>query len=115
MKKMFLASLILTSPVHTYASPKVDCKASIDSIATLLRNQSMLSIKTHGTDNFTKNEIEIMMSTSKTIINESKIILEACKLDREMTEGVIDVIINNTSNIEQLTFEQNRPNPAQVK
>ena len=103
MKQLVIIAALLVVPLNAYADKKQECNIAIDKIASYLRSQSAVIDKTDNIKDLSRDEIEAMIAKAQNIVDEGERMINLCDLDQEMTEGVIDLIINNKAKIEKLT------------
>ncbi len=84
------------------ANLEQSCNNAINKTATYLRIQSTMSYEPDNRQEFSRDKAEVMIHVAQNIIDESEHIIALCDLDHEMTEGAVNLIIDNQAKIERL-------------
>ncbi len=106
-KQLIPLAVLLIIPLNAYAGKVRECNIALDKTATYLRSQSAITDKSDNMKSLSRCEIEEMISTAQNIINEGERIITLCDLDQEMTEGVVNLIIDNKTKLKQLANDVN--------
>jgi hypothetical protein len=108
MKQLIPIVALFITPYTVYADSQRQCNIALDKTATYLRSQSAITDRLDNSKKPSRAEIEAQIRTSQNIIDVSKRVLSLCELDQEMTEGIVDLIIDNKEKLKKIAYDVDR-------
>jgi hypothetical protein len=108
MKKITTLTAVMTITFNSYAGQATagderKCNTAINKTVAYLRERSELPIDIESLNKYSRTDAEQRIEISHRIIEQGEIIITHCDLNREMTEGIVDLIIGNKDMVERLS------------
>lgn len=84
------------------------CNQAINQTAIYLKEQASFPVEAEALKKRSRADVERMIDLSNRIIEQCEIIISHCQLNREMTEGIVDLMIDNKDKAEKLSSDTHK-------